>query len=57
LRTPLLFPVTLAAMALWCVAATVTIWQGFPASRLMQAILLGTAAYALGVTLFRSRLG
>jgi phosphatidylcholine synthase len=57
LRTPLLFPVTLAAMTLWCLAAAVTIWQGFPAGGLAQAILLGTAAYALGVTLWRSRLG
>jgi phosphatidylcholine synthase len=57
LRTPLLFPVTLAAMGLWCVAAALTLWWGFPAGWLLQAVLLLTTAYAIGVTLFRSRMG
>ena len=56
LRTPLLFPVTLAVMGLWCIAAALTLWWGFPASGLLQAILFLTAAYAIGVTLFRSRM-
>ncbi len=57
LRTPLLFPVTLAVMGLWCIAAALTLRSGFPASGALQAILLLTAAYAIGVTLFRSRVG
>jgi phosphatidylcholine synthase len=55
LRTPLLWPVTLAATALWCVAAGLTVWSGFPASPLLQAILLAVAAYGVGLALFRSR--
>jgi len=55
LRTPLLWPVTLAAMGLWCVAACLTAWSGFPASPLSQAILLAVAAYGVGLALFRSR--
>ena len=57
LRTPLLWPVTLAAMGLWWVAACLAVWSGFPASPLVQAILLATAAYAIGLALFRSRPG
>jgi phosphatidylcholine synthase len=57
LRTPLLWPVTLAAMGLWCVAACLALWSAFPASPLVQAILLATAAYAVGLALFRSRPG
>ena len=33
LRTLLLWPVTLAATALWCVAAGLTVWSGFPARK------------------------
>jgi phosphatidylcholine synthase len=54
LRTPLLWPVSLAAMALWCIAASHTIRFGFPASPLMQVVLLAAAAYAVGLALFRS---
>jgi phosphatidylcholine synthase len=57
LRTPLLWPVTLAVMALWCVAAALTTWSGFPASPALQVILLGTAAYGIGLALVRSRPG
>jgi hypothetical protein len=44
-----------AATALWCVAAGLTVWSGFPASPLLQAILLAVAAYGVGLALFRSR--
>ncbi len=57
LRTPLLWPITLVVSVLWCVAACLTLWSGFPASPLMQAILLAAAAYGIGLTLFRSRSG
>ena len=57
LRTPLLLPVTLAIVALWFVAASIAIWSGFPAGPLLQAVLLATAAYGVGLALFRSRSG
>ena len=55
LRSPVLWPVTLAVSASWCMAATHTVWSGFPASPLMQTVLLAAAAYAIGLALFRSR--
>lgn len=57
LRTPLLLPVTLAIVAVWFVAASIAIWSGFPAGPLLQAVLLATAAYGVGLALFRSRSG
>jgi phosphatidylcholine synthase len=57
LRTPLLFPVTLGVMGLWCLTAALTLRSGFPASPALQAILFVAAAYAIGITLFRSRAG
>ena len=57
LRTPLLWPITLVVSVLWCVAACLTLWSGFPASPLMQAILLAAGAYGIGLALFRSRSG
>ena len=57
LRTPMLWPVTLAIMALWCVAAVLAIWSGFPASPLVQVILLAVAAYGVGLAFVRSKPG
>jgi len=57
LRTPLLFPVTLGVMGLWCLAAVAILWSGFPASGPTRTLLLLAAGYAIGVTLFRSRRG
>ena len=57
LRTPLLWPITMAMSVLWCVAACFTIWSGFPASHLVQATLLAAGAYGISLTLFRSRSG
>jgi phosphatidylcholine synthase len=54
MRTPLLWPVTAALTALWCLVAVATLWSGFPASPFMQAVLLAVAAYAIGLALFRS---
>jgi hypothetical protein len=48
---------TLAVVALWCVAASLTLWSGFPAGPLVQVILLATSAYGVGLALFRSRPG
>jgi phosphatidylcholine synthase len=57
LRTPLLWPVTLALMGLWLVAAFLTVWWGFPAGPVTKAALLLVAAYGVGLTLLRSRGG
>lgn len=55
MRTPLLWPVTLALTVLWAVAAFQTLWSGFPASATMKAVLLLVAAYGVGLALVRSR--
>ena len=55
LRTPRLWPVTLAVTVLWCLAACIALWAGFPANPVVQVILLVTAAYGVGLALFRSR--
>jgi phosphatidylcholine synthase len=54
LRTPALWLATLAVVVLWCVAAALTVWSGFPASAAMQAVLLVAAAYGVGLALVRS---
>ena len=55
MRTPSLWPLTLAAMVLWACAALLALWQGFPASRPVQAVLQRAAAYGIGLTLLRGR--
>jgi phosphatidylcholine synthase len=57
LRTPLLWPVTVALTGLWLVAAFLTVWWGFPAGPLAQAALLLVAAYGVGLVLLCSRSG
>ena len=57
LRTPLLWPMTLASMAMWAIAAFETLWFGFPAGPVMKSILLLVAAYGVGLALMRSRVG
>lgn len=55
LRTPMLWPVTLLLTGLWCIAAAVTLWSGFPAGPVSTAVLLLAAAYGIGLALLRSR--
>ncbi len=55
MRTPLMWPVTLALTAAWCVAAVITLWSGFPAGGASKAVLLIAAAYGVGLALARSR--
>jgi phosphatidylcholine synthase len=57
LRTPYLWPVTAALTALWCVAAAVTLWSGFPAGWPAQAVLMVVAVYSVGLALVRVRGG
>ena len=51
MRTPRLRPVTIAATAIWALAAAAALQSGFPAGPWAQAALLATAAYAVGLTL------
>jgi phosphatidylcholine synthase len=53
LRTPLLWPVTLAVSAVWMLAALVTIWSGFPAGAFAKGVLLLAALYGAGLALLR----
>jgi len=56
LRTPALWPITLAVTALWCAAAFATVWSGFPATAAMKVVFLAAAAYAAALALVRRRL-
>jgi phosphatidylcholine synthase len=53
LRTPQLWPVTVALTALWLLAALVTVWSGFPAGAFTKGVLLLAAAYGVGLALLR----
>jgi len=55
LRTSRLWPVTGAAMILWAAAAAWTLWAGFPGPWPAQAVLLLTALYGVGLTLYAGR--
>ena len=55
LRTPRLWPVTLALTGLWCIAAFFTIRSGFPAAGVEKLIYIAAAAYGLALALLRSR--
>lgn len=50
MRVALLWPVTAAAGALWLLAATVTLWNGFPAGPWSGAALLLAGLYGLALT-------
>ncbi len=45
---------TLAVTLLWGIAAVAAVWHGFPASLWSQVVLLGAAAYLIGLALRRS---
>lgn len=55
LRTSRLWPVTGVAMVLWAVAAAWTLGAGFPGPSPAQAVLLLTAVYGVGLTLYSGR--
>jgi len=55
LRTQALLPVTLAVVVLWCIAAAVALWTGFPANLGVQVALCLCAAYGVALALVRSR--
>lgn len=55
MRTRLMRPVTLAVCVVWGGAAAWTLWAGFPATPLVAAILLLSAAYAMVLTLVEGR--
>lgn len=54
LRTQALLPVTLTVVLVWCIAAAVTLWTGFPAGVWLQAALFLCALYGVGLVLARS---
>lgn len=53
-RVVRLRPLTLFVMLLWTAAAILAVWQGLPAGLWTQAILLGAAAYLVGLALMRA---
>jgi phosphatidylcholine synthase len=55
LRTRRLWPVTVAAMALWLLAAAQVLSAGFPAGPWAQAVLLLVAGYGIGLTVSSGR--
>jgi phosphatidylcholine synthase len=55
MRTTRLRPLTIAATAVWGVAAAATLIAGFPAPIWAQLPLLAVAAYAVGATLHAGR--
>jgi phosphatidylcholine synthase len=46
---------TLAATALWAIAACAIVWQGFPAGPLTRAVLAAVALYGVGLSLYFGR--
>ena len=54
LRTPGWWLATLLVVVSWCVAATLTVWSGFPASPPVQVLLLAAAGYGVGLAVLRS---
>jgi hypothetical protein len=57
MRTPMLWPATLGLSAVWCLAAIVTLWTGFPAGWVAQLALAIVAVYGIGLALARSLRG
>jgi phosphatidylcholine synthase len=55
LRTARLRTITLAAVAVWTLAAAAVLWSGFPAGAWTGALLLLTAGYGIGLTLYAGR--
>lgn len=54
-RTERLFAVTAAVVGLWTVAATATLWQGFPAPLWAQGLLALAVVYAVAFTVTAGR--
>jgi phosphatidylcholine synthase len=55
MRVELYWPATIAATLLWTIAASVAIYQGFPASWPVKLVLLAVAAYGIGLTIWFGR--
>jgi phosphatidylcholine synthase len=47
-------PLTIATLMAWSAAAGASVWQGFPASSALQAVIAATTVYFLAVGLLRS---
>ncbi len=57
LRVVRLRLLTLAVTLGWAIAAVATVWQGFPARGINLLVLMGAAAYLIGLALRRSLKG
>ena len=55
LRVEALWPANVAASLLWALAASVAVWQGFPAALWVKALLVGVALYAIALTVVWGR--
>ncbi len=55
MRVEAFWPATLVAMVAWTTAASMALYQGFPASWLIKCVLLAVAAYAVGLTVWFGR--
>jgi len=55
LRTPRLWGLTFAITTLWCAAAFLTVWSGFPATPMGKSIFVAAAVYGLVLALLRRR--
>jgi phosphatidylcholine synthase len=56
MRSVAFWPVTVAAMVAWTIAALRVVWNGFPAGPGERAVLLCVAVYAVSLALLRRRL-
>ncbi len=54
-RVEALWPANIAASVLWAIAASVALWQGFPATFWVKTVLIGVALYAIGLTVMWGR--
>lgn len=55
MRVVALRPATLGMTALWGVATSVALWNGFPAGWLASVVLMAVAVYGVGLSLYFSR--
>jgi phosphatidylcholine synthase len=55
MRVEALFAATMAATVVWTLAASVAIYQGFPSSWPVQAVLLAVAVYGVGLSIWFGR--
>jgi phosphatidylcholine synthase len=55
MRTPRLWPITIAATVVGALTAAHVLWSGFPATAWSQTVLVLVAVYGVGLTLYAGR--